>query len=108
MPGLRQQPRRKGIFHVCQPGQQFIIRRHIYLLMQQKFHEAGIEFAHRNVTVYFPPEMTQTRTEAASPEIQTPGGIDPKIAQAGAAAAMKVIQEEEALAKKEAEASKKK
>jgi small-conductance mechanosensitive channel len=92
----------------CVPGEQFIIRRNVYRLLQEKFREAGIEFAHRNVTVYFPPEMTQNGTEPASPESPTPGGLDPKLAQAAGAAAMKMIQDEEELAKKEAEASEKK
>ena len=82
------------------PGEQFIIQREVYRLLQEKFHKAGIEFAHRNVTVYFPPEMTQGGKTQASPETSTPGGIDPKLANAGAAAAMKVLQdEEEALAR---------
>ena len=92
------------------PGEQFIIQREVLRLLQEKFHEAGIEFAHRNVTVYFPPEMTEGAQTPASGETPTPVGLDPKLAQAGAAAAMKVIQdEEEELAKKaEEEASKKK
>ncbi|MCG6894953.1 MAG: mechanosensitive ion channel, partial [Desulfobacteraceae bacterium] len=32
------------------PGDQFAIRKHVYRLMQEAFREAGIEFAHRNVT----------------------------------------------------------
>ena len=91
----------------CIPGQQFLIRREVYRLMQEKFHEAGIEFAHRNVTVYFPPEITQNGTEA--PESPAPKGVEPTLAQAGAAAAMKMIEEEEeALAQKEEESKKKK
>ena len=38
------------------PGQQFVIRKEVYRLMQEAFAEEGIEFAHRNVTVYMPPE----------------------------------------------------
>ena len=58
------------------PGEQFIVRRHVFQMMQQAFRDAGIEFAHRNVTVYLPPEQIQqvasgserpAQTQAASP-----------------------------------------
>jgi small-conductance mechanosensitive channel len=42
------------------PGQQFIVRRVVYQRVQEAFREAGIEFAHRNVTVYLPPETERT------------------------------------------------
>ncbi|MDJ0784544.1 MAG: mechanosensitive ion channel [Desulfosarcinaceae bacterium] len=38
------------------PGEQFAIRKEVYRLLQEAFKEAGIEFAHKNVTVYMPPE----------------------------------------------------
>jgi small-conductance mechanosensitive channel len=41
------------------PGQQFVLRREIYRRLQEAFREQGIEFAHRNVTVYLPPELRQ-------------------------------------------------
>ncbi|WP_373497860.1 mechanosensitive ion channel family protein [Desulfococcus sp.] len=92
------------------PGEQFIIQREVYRLLQEKFRKAGIEFAHRNVTVYFPPEMTQGGgTPASGGKSTAPGGVDPYLAQAASAAAMKVLQdEEEELAKLAEEASKKK
>lgn len=92
------------------PGEQFIIQREVYRLLQEKFRKAGIEFAHRNVTVYFPPEMTRGGgTPASGEKPATPGGVDPNLAHASAAAAMKVIQdEEEELARLAEEASKKK
>ena len=37
------------------PGEQFVIRREVFRMMQESFRENGIEFAHRNVTVYLPP-----------------------------------------------------
>jgi small-conductance mechanosensitive channel len=37
------------------PGGQFVIRREVYRMIQESFRENGIEFAHRNVTVYMPP-----------------------------------------------------
>ena len=33
------------------PGEQFVIRREVYRMIQEPFRENGIEFAHRNVTV---------------------------------------------------------
>jgi hypothetical protein len=36
------------------PGEQFVVRREVFRMMQEAFHENGIEFAHRNVTVYLP------------------------------------------------------
>ena len=36
------------------PGEQFLLRREIFKKLREKFAEAGIEFAHRNVTVYMP------------------------------------------------------
>ncbi len=41
------------------PGDQFAIRKEVYHLMQEAFREEGIEFAHRNVTVYMPPEASE-------------------------------------------------
>jgi small-conductance mechanosensitive channel len=66
------------------PGQQFVIRKEVYRLMQEAFAEEGIEFAHRNVTVYMPPEATDSQT----------GRIDKKGAETGAAAAIAAEQAE--------------
>ena len=46
------------------PGDQFVIRKEVYRLMQEAFREEGIEFAHRNVTVYIPPEVKKTMEHA--------------------------------------------
>ncbi len=46
------------------PGEQFIVRREVYRLIQEKFRENHIEFAHRNVTVYMPPDSA-AKTPAA-------------------------------------------
>jgi small-conductance mechanosensitive channel len=82
------------------PGDQFGIRREVYRLMQEAFKEEGIEFAHRNVTVYMPPEVrreasggsgdTGTQSAKSDSEVQR---------QAAAAAALSVIQAEEEAAK---------
>ena len=70
------------------PGDQFAIRREVYRLMQEAFKEEGIEFAHRNVTVYIPPEV-QKAMEHADTETRQ------KIIQSGAAAALSTIEAEE-------------
>ncbi len=65
------------------PGQQFVIRREVYRRIEEAFRANGIEFAHRNVTVYMPPG-----DETAAP--------NKKAVQAGAAAAIAATQAEEA------------
>ena len=67
------------------PGEQFVIRREVFRMMQESFRENGIEFAHRNVTVYLPPEATATGN----------GQIDKKVAEAAAAAEVAAEQAEE-------------
>ena len=56
------------------PGEQFVLRREIYRMIQEEFSANNIEFAHRNVTVYMPPGEAD----------ETP---DKKAIEAGAAAA---------------------
>ena len=76
------------------PGEQFIIRREVFRMIQEKFQANGIEFANRNVTVYMPPEVQTVAGEAG----QAPAGAqtaDPRVLQAGAAAARALIQQEE-------------
>jgi small-conductance mechanosensitive channel len=65
------------------PGEQFVIRREVFRMIQESFRENGIEFAHRNVTVYMPPD-------------ESAGEPDKKAAIAGAAAAAAAAQAEEA------------
>ncbi|CAB1085098.1 Potassium efflux system KefA protein / Small-conductance mechanosensitive channel, partial [Olavius algarvensis Delta 1 endosymbiont] len=69
---------------------QFVIRREVFRMMQESFKENGIEFAHRNVTVYMPPEATQ----------EANGQVDQKALSVGAAAAAAAQQAEEAQAAK--------
>jgi small-conductance mechanosensitive channel len=76
--------------YMTKPGDQFIIRRELYRMMQESFRKNGIEFAHRNVTVYMPP----------GEEDNTPAE---KVAEAGAAAAAIAAAQEEEAAKKEPE-----
>jgi small-conductance mechanosensitive channel len=78
------------------PGEQFIVRREVYQRIQELFREYDIEFAHRNVTVYLPPEETGTndvkKQEAGDQSGHTP---DKKIFEAGAAAAIAASQTDE-------------
>jgi small-conductance mechanosensitive channel len=61
------------------PGEQFVIRREVFRMIQESFRENGIEFAHRNVTVYLPPG-------------EETGEHDKKVIEAGAAAAAAAAQ----------------
>jgi small-conductance mechanosensitive channel len=73
------------------PGDQFVIRKEVYRLMQEAFREEGIEFAHRNVTVYMPPGMTGEADENAGDATEQ----KQKLAQAAAAAGAAIAQQEE-------------
>jgi hypothetical protein len=78
------------------PGKQFVVRRQVFQRMQQLFKEAGIEFAHRNVTVYMPPETGQTAsTDQKEGAAETTSGPAKPALSAGAAAALAAIQAEE-------------
>ncbi len=78
----------------CIPGEQFIIRRQVFHRLQKAFKEKGIEFAHRNVTVYLPPQPGPVGSASQGGEQSIPA------AAAGAAAAAAIAQAEaEALAK---------
>jgi small-conductance mechanosensitive channel len=77
------------------PGEQFVVRREVYRMMQEAFRENGIEFAHRNVTVYLPPEDKDTTT-GAGPQGSAAGRPDKKIMEAAGAAAAAIQAEEDA------------
>jgi len=77
------------------PGKQFLVRREVYRLIQERFKENGIEFAHRNVTVYFPPETAETSSDESG-GTGTEKKTDKKMIAAGAAAAAVAQAEEEA------------
>jgi small-conductance mechanosensitive channel len=87
------------------PGDQFAIRKEVYHLMQEAFKEEGIEFAHRNVTVYMPPEPgSEAGAQTAGEDRQNDTKANSEIQrQAAAAAALAAIQAQE-----EAEKTKKK
>jgi len=78
------------------PGEQFVVRRELYKRIQESFKQNGIEFAHRNVTVYLPPEVTGAADGENRGENTAPGGtLDKKLLEAGAAAAIAASHAEE-------------
>ena len=78
------------------PGEQFVIRKEVFRRMQEAFHENGIEFAHRNVTVYLPPESPSSDSEDQKDDTKKPSeGLDEKVAAAAAAAAIAADEAEQ-------------
>ena len=77
------------------PGHQFVMQKMVYRLVQEAFQKNGIEFAHRNVTVYFPPEIQAMVAKDAQKGSE---GLISTASSGAAAGAMALIQEEEALA----------
>ena len=77
------------------PGDQFVLRREVYRRIQEKFRAQGIEFAHRNVTVYLPPEVTGADDGEDLGGNPVPGNsLDKRVLGAGAAAVAAVQAEE--------------
>jgi len=71
------------------PGDQFVLRREVYRLIQERFRAQGIEFAHRNVTVYLPQDETGAADEEDQGENPVPvNTLDKRVLKAGAAAAI--------------------
>jgi small-conductance mechanosensitive channel len=77
------------------PGEQFVVRREVYRMMQESFRENGIEFAHRNVTVYLPPEDKGIATGKGTKEAESADARAKILAEAAGAAGAAVIQTEE-------------
>ena len=79
------------------PGQQFGIRREVFQRIQEAFRKEGIQFAHRNVTVYMPPEETagKPKEKKESKDETPPSPTDEGKLQAAAAAALAIAQEED-------------
>jgi len=71
-------------------GEQFLLKKEVYRMIREEFQAAGIDFASRNVTVSMPSEL-RPRASATG----EPGEAANPIFQAGAAAALALIQEEE-------------
>ena len=78
------------------PGDQFVVRREVYRNIQERFREQGIEFAHRNVTVYLPPEANEA-DNGNNPQENTSTSDIPnkKLIGAAAAASLATLQAEE-------------
>lgn len=80
------------------PGYQFVMSKEVYRRIQEAFRKNGIEFAHRNVTVYLPPEV-QSLLAMGDGEKSIAGSA------IGAAAAAAVLLDEEEKARIAAEAA---
>jgi small-conductance mechanosensitive channel len=84
------------IKYKTRPGEQFAVRKEVYRLMQEAFREAGIEFAHRNVTVYMPPETAEKASSGQPDQEEKTGGTsDQKLTEKAAAAAAVAIEQNE-------------
>lgn len=75
------------------PGHQFVLQKEVYRRVQEAFRKNGIEFAHRNVTVYLPPEVQALLAKEPEHSQQLVG------AAIGAAASTAVLVDEEEKAK---------
>jgi hypothetical protein len=66
-------------------------------MIQEEFRANDIEFAHRNVTVYLPPEVTQQASGPNQEKGAETGddGPDKKLIEASAAAAIAAHADEE-------------
>jgi moderate conductance mechanosensitive channel len=71
-------------------GEQFLLKKEVYRMIREEFQANGIDFASRNVTVSMPPELRPKASATGEPS----EAADP-VFQAGAAAALALIQEEE-------------
>jgi hypothetical protein len=74
-----------------------MIRKEVYRRVQQAFKEAGIEFAHREVTVHVPGISDQPPTGEAEPAAgAAPNTVkrEEAVKEAAAGAALAVIAEE--------------
>jgi hypothetical protein len=81
---------------VCVPGEQFVLRREVYRRIQEAFQKNGIEFAHRNVTVYFPPDSSEPESNNRAPEKETESkNLDQIKKEAAAAGALRTIEEKQ-------------
>ena len=72
------------------------MRREVYKRIQERFRAEGIEFAHRNVTVYLPPEVTGAASAEGQANSAATGNVPNKtVLEASAAAALAASQAEE-------------
>jgi small-conductance mechanosensitive channel len=87
------------------PGEQFVVRREVFRMMQEAFRDNGIEFAHRNVTVYLPGQTEIENNRQQGAEAEKALLPDKKTLESAAAAA--ALAAEQADAEKQAPAKKK-
>ena len=87
------------------PGEQFVVRREVFRMMQEAFRENGIEFAHRNVTVYLPGQTEIENNQQPSQDAEKALLPDKKTLESAAVAAALAV--EQADAEKQAPAKKK-
>jgi small-conductance mechanosensitive channel len=79
------------------PGKQWVVRREAYQRVRDALSKAGIEFAHREVTVRLPKDYYGVDRQQATPETITPTPTPenkPVIEQAAAAATSAIIAAE--------------
>ena len=76
----------------CIPGKQFSLRREVYRRLQESFRENGIEFAHRNVTVFFPADTEKTDQKNQGQDKKTTSITPDQKKEAAAAAALSAIE----------------
>jgi moderate conductance mechanosensitive channel len=92
------------------PGEQFVVRREVFRMMKEAFAANGIEFAHRNVTVYLPQDENQAASAEGPGEDKDSAAAttapDKKLLEAAAGAAAVAIQAEEDKKAEEARKSK--
>ena len=67
----------------------------MYRRIQERFRAEGIEFAHRDVTVYLPPAVTEAANgNTLDEDAGDSGRPDQRLIEAGAAAAIAASQAE--------------
>jgi small-conductance mechanosensitive channel len=52
------------------PGHQFLVQKELYRRVQEAFRQNNIDFAHRNVTVYLPPEVQSMMGPPGTPQAE--------------------------------------
>ena len=62
----------------AKPGEQFVILREAYQRIKQAFDEAGIHFAHRQVTVFVPPGTPPAAAAAMAAGAAAAGPVEPR------------------------------
>jgi moderate conductance mechanosensitive channel len=86
------------------PGEQFIIRREIFIRLQKAFEKGGLEFAHRQVIVRLPVDTGPEELAGQSvSQVEVPSSTAGGALPAGAGAAIAAILTQEEAQRKKAE-----